>query len=280
LLLKYDGTDERQVGKLLTAFFIKESGWNVTITGVRSMVETLMHKKMLQGKVTPEQRNAVMNINGHTSATTTAHYILENRTADVRNARQAFAAAMSEEADEHDQEQNMEYDEQEGLDEEQQDGAHDDQAVWEEQEESYDHEERDDNTNNTSGTDGDRHAAHAAGYNSSNGSRLPSASNNVFNSPFTAPFTAPIVQDWGKDHPDYKSTSSRAQWTAAEKHYVGTWCRAFKAEYPNIVNVVAKCLTHMRTDPVALRIFHKHHVLKSDRLRFGYESFEKELGGK
>lgn len=236
LWLTYKGKSEMQLGKLLTAFFVKSLGLRVTITAIRSLVETLMHKKMQQGLITQEQRNAVMNINGHSSATTEAYYVMEDRTDDVYNARSAFDAAVEE-------------------------------SITEQADAFYDE----------GGDDMDNDVATPSAPSSI---LLPTAPHAMSpRSPFDPRnrFAAPVrvfaAADWGREHPDYESAKKKAVWTAEEKTYVGMWCTNFIAQHPGATAVVAKCLHYMKTDPAALRIFHKHHTLNSARLRHGYEEF-------
>jgi hypothetical protein len=90
LWLTYGGAAEEDVGRLVTAFFVRTCGLSITITGIRSLVETTMHKKFKEGKISESQRCAVQNINGHTSETTRDYYLMEERIEDVHHAGAAF----------------------------------------------------------------------------------------------------------------------------------------------------------------------------------------------
>lgn len=91
LWLNYAGERETDVGRLVTSFFTRTCGCTVTITAIRSLVETTMHKKHKEGKITEAQRTAVQNINGHSSEITKAYYLLEDRADDVLCSRGVLA---------------------------------------------------------------------------------------------------------------------------------------------------------------------------------------------
>jgi hypothetical protein len=80
------------------------------------------------------------------------------------------------------------------------------------------------------------------------------------------------VADWGSDHPAYgKKETERANWTDKEIAYIVNCCERIVREKPEWKKtVVAKCLKAIEKDPEAMKIFHKRHVLGSDRLRAGY----------
>jgi hypothetical protein len=96
LWLTYGGAAEEDVGRLVTAFFVRTCGLSITITGIRSLVETTMHKKFKEGKISESERSAVQNINGHTSETTRDYYLMEDRTEDVHHAGAAFGNHLDE----------------------------------------------------------------------------------------------------------------------------------------------------------------------------------------
>jgi hypothetical protein len=90
LWLTYWGEAECDIGRMVTAFFVRTCGLSLTITAIRSLVETSMHRKFKEGKINEKQRTAVQNINGHTSETTRDYYLLEERVEDVHHANAAF----------------------------------------------------------------------------------------------------------------------------------------------------------------------------------------------
>lgn len=58
------------------------------------MVETTFEDALEEGKVTPEQRKAVHNVNGHTSATTASSYVKRKREHDAVHAAEAFRSVI------------------------------------------------------------------------------------------------------------------------------------------------------------------------------------------
>ncbi len=245
LWLTYTGEKELDVGRLVTSFFTRTCGLSVTITAIRSLVETTMHKKHKEGKITDAQRMAVQNINGHSSATTKAYYLLEERADDVLCSRGVLAddldAALGELAAD----------------------LHDDDL------EAHLH-------------------AEPAHLPVQLPLPLPLPGSAVSPAPMRtgmiqAPrdprsFTpTPQLIDWGTSHPDYNTSKETAIWTYEEKSFLGRWCSEYRAEYPDVKFVVAKCLKHIRTNSDAIRIFHKHHTLNSARLRNGHRQYERDL---
>lgn len=80
-------------------------------------------------------------------------------------------------------------------------------------------------------------------------------------------------KDWGIDHPNYgihPTSKQRAKFSKAELIYLANWILKNQQEAYHEYNPVYRCLTSIRKDTAALRIFHKRHILKSDRLRPGY----------
>jgi hypothetical protein len=243
LWLTYTGEKELDVGRLVTSFFTRTCGLSVTITAIRSLVETTVHKMHKEGKITDAQRMAVQNINGHSSETTKAYYLLEDRADDVLCSRGVLAddldAAIGELAAD----------------------LHDDDL------EAHLHAEP-------------AHLPVPLPLPLPGSAASPAS---VRTGMIQAPrnprsFTQlPQLIDWGTSHPDYQNErKDTAIWTYEEKSFLGRWCSEYRAAYPEVKSVVAKCLQHIRTNPVAIRIFHKHHTLTSARLRNGLRQFEKE----
>ncbi len=238
LWLTYKGEREDDVGRLVTRFFTRTCNLSVTITAIRSLVETTMDKKYKEGKITDTQRTAVQNINGHSSATTKAYYLLENRTDDVLCSR----GALVDELDAF-------------MDELAADLSDDELGIQ-------------------------RPLPLPLPLSPPPFSQLPTT-------PTTASTTAPVSErsrtvpsiymEWGTEHPDYKvDGKGTAVWTDKEKIFLWEWCTNYRATYPEVKTVVAKCLNHIRTNPIAVRIFHRNHILNSSRLRNGLRQFEKE----
>ena len=260
--LTYRGEPDLTIGKLVTTFFIRKRALSVTTTGIRGLVETEMHKKFKNGEISEVEKNAVHNINGHTSETTRDYYLFEDRADDVAHARNAF-------------------------------GQH---RVAEEPDLGYMEDILMDLVDGPG--DGDYgeplqplhlplppivplslllpaplplplplplpHQSFA-----------PSTTSAPVLPRWVPPYV-PAVLQWGTAHPDYKTGKPTAQWTHEEKNYLGAWCERFTMDYPETKNVVAKCLKHISTDPRAVAIFHAHHTLNSARLRNGLRQFTAE----
>lgn len=89
--------------------------------------------------------------------------------------------------------------------------------------------------------------------------------------------TEPLAAaDWGTAHCSYGVACKKAPWSDEEVWYIGNWCDQHPpAPGGQSQNLVAMCLRHIKTDPVALSIFHEHHVLDNGRLRHGYRKYLK-----
>jgi len=84
--------------------------------------------------------------------------------------------------------------------------------------------------------------------------------------------------DWGTEHLDYnKSLGSKAKWSQSELLYIFKAAKGMLKTNPSKTNIVARILSKIKSDPLALPVFHARHVLKSDRLRFGYTKIEEKL---
>lgn len=255
LFLTYRGAPEKNVGRLVTLFFTNKCGLSVSTTGIRSLVETTMHKRFQKGEISEAQRTAVQNINGHSSNVTKDFYLLEDRVADVHAARAAFQLEMDENIDRMADEMTAE------------------DVV---------------SPQNLA-------SSQWALFDTPLGSPLPAWSHFAPATPLSSPpagFTpaplqwspapqrpaeyraTPAVPQWGTQHPDYKSTKSTAQWTLDEKNFVGGWCTKFSTQFPDNHNAVAQCLKHIQTRPELVAIFHEHHTLNSTRLRAGWRTYQ------
>lgn len=87
LWIKFDGTAITNVGKLVKRYFVRKLNVGVTTTTIRSLVETEVDQLHKRGRITTEQKESVQNINGHTSETTRAYYLMEDRAADVQRTK-------------------------------------------------------------------------------------------------------------------------------------------------------------------------------------------------
>jgi hypothetical protein len=84
--------------------------------------------------------------------------------------------------------------------------------------------------------------------------------------------------DWGTEHPDYnKPVGSKASWSKGELSYIRKSAKEMLTSNPRKTNIVARILLKIKSDPLALPLFHARHVLKSDRLRPGYNQIKDKL---
>jgi hypothetical protein len=84
--------------------------------------------------------------------------------------------------------------------------------------------------------------------------------------------------DWGTEHPDYnKPVGSKATWSKGELSYICKAAKEMNRSNPRKTNIVARILLKIKSDPLALPLFHARHVLKSDRLRPGYKQIQDKL---
>jgi len=80
---------------------------------------------------------------------------------------------------------------------------------------------------------------------------------------------------WGRDHPDGKvpaDSNVRARWTNSELRYIERWCTK---HHSASMKDLLECI---RGDSDARNIFHERHVLKTDRLRGGYQAYLTKAG--
>jgi hypothetical protein len=105
-------------------------------------------------------------------------------------------------------------------------------------------------------------------------------SRTAFNEAWTGTEEIDQAQEvWGTEHPCKGKTGSRIKWSDAELDYLSNtidWCLSVD---PDSKTLMASCLKIIKErDNYKTRpIFHDRHVLKSDRLRAGYDTL-KRLG--
>ena len=80
------------MGQKLTNYFESRMNLHITTNTIRSIVETEMDQLHEAGAITNAERNAIMNMNGHSSMITKDYYIRKDRAQDVKHALSAFAA--------------------------------------------------------------------------------------------------------------------------------------------------------------------------------------------
>jgi len=82
LFITFSGTRLR-VGRFVTAFYKRVLKLNINTTRIRCIVETESAQLLLAGKISQEQRDSVLNVNGHSSITSQKHYQKRSRTRDM-----------------------------------------------------------------------------------------------------------------------------------------------------------------------------------------------------
>ncbi len=58
-----------------------------------------------------------------------------------------------------------------------------------------------------------------------------------------------------------------------EVNYIENWCENQIVDAPD--RMVSRCLAFLLKDPMAIPIFHQHHILNSQRLKNGYDAYIK-----
>ena len=118
LWLSVEGRKEENIGRHVSKFFQKHLQLNITTTVIRTVVETTSHQLLVEGTyyiqlllslatqwcnacvvvylnllgvITRAQRDAITEVNTHTSAIAREHYVRTNLSRTVHLARQAFA---------------------------------------------------------------------------------------------------------------------------------------------------------------------------------------------
>jgi hypothetical protein len=91
LWITYDGEPIRNVGRHVTAFFQRQLGLHITTSAIRALVETKARELLDANQITAAEREAVSNVNGHSSQTVKAHYLYLDRAKDVDDSRVVFS---------------------------------------------------------------------------------------------------------------------------------------------------------------------------------------------
>jgi len=91
LFITYAGEKETDIGRHVTQYFRDRMKLSITTTKIRSLIETEAEDKFQKQLISKEERQSIMNINGHTSQIVQDYYIKRDRHQDVQNARNAIA---------------------------------------------------------------------------------------------------------------------------------------------------------------------------------------------
>jgi hypothetical protein len=90
LFLKFSGKRENNVSRRITRYFERKLRLHITATMIRAVMETTGHDMMVAGKITPEIRKAVSQVNTHSSAVTDDYYKLHNTIQDANRVLSVF----------------------------------------------------------------------------------------------------------------------------------------------------------------------------------------------
>jgi hypothetical protein len=98
--------------------------------------------------------------------------------------------------------------------------------------------------------------------------------------PSMGPIAPLEVEQWGIDHPDRSviNDKSRARWTPQEKEYLLAVADDIICECGGVApeRLMKNCLQRIKEDQSTRRIFHKRHIMTTDRLRTGYRQAREE----
>jgi hypothetical protein len=203
----------------------------------------------VEGTITLGQREAISNVNGHSSQTTKDYYLRANRIQDVKNSAAAFQKMVSPLEPAGD---NME----------------EDNSSW--------------MTNLFD--DDDLIDESSVGYNLLNGrvfneAAVPSIFTNdeVVSSAYETNLRP--QSKVGESHPEKKSNLRRAEWTDAEVEFVGQWCSKTLRDRPEWSDsIISKCNNFIVHDEEIRKLFHPNHIASSARLRYGYDKYRMKHG--
>ena len=90
LWLTFEGSQHRQIGSYVTKLFTTYD-FHITTCDLRSLAETRSNNAMLGGTISPAQRDAITDLNGHSSQVTRDYYLKTDRLAQSKAGREGFA---------------------------------------------------------------------------------------------------------------------------------------------------------------------------------------------
>jgi len=90
LWLTYEGEQHRQIGKFVTKLF-STYDFHITTCDLRSLTETKANDAMLAGTMSAAQREAITDLNGHSSQVTKDYYLKTDRVSQSTAGREGFA---------------------------------------------------------------------------------------------------------------------------------------------------------------------------------------------
>jgi hypothetical protein len=285
-------------GTKITQWIKRYMGLNMSSTDLRKLVETTVNQLLKKGKISGEAAAACNSINGHTGQVAMDFYTLEDRTREIHLAREVLGPAMFNTGinvlNIPEQPLSVQLPIRTSYASYPSDSDSDEAAdvgignLRSERDSVGAADIRD------VGSGMLRPNPAATMSDSGFGLNIPNPTSRISAAPTESgpdptrlayyenilPITLPHwkardtlkAADWGTDHPAYgKMETEKANWTEKEIAYIVTWCeRAVRENSDAKKTVVAKCLKAIEKDPEAIKIFHKRHVLGSDRLRAGY----------
>lgn len=90
LWLGSTGLQETEIGQLITCYYEHRLTLHITTTIIRSLIETEMHAGYKNGLVSQAEKEAVHNLNGHSSQIVQDYYLLEDQRENITSAGRAF----------------------------------------------------------------------------------------------------------------------------------------------------------------------------------------------
>jgi hypothetical protein len=303
LFITFSGTCLR-VGRFVTAFYKRVLGLNINTTRIRCIVETESAQLLFKGKINQEQRDSVLNQNGHSSITSQKYYQKRSRTRDMNFVEDVHRQLVTV-----------------GVAPPSPPVVDDDSPSPPALNEVYVHPcELSQCTCNDfqesdkflacqfCGHGWDVHGLLCAPILSQSQNaqrtvvaaqfapRQPEVAQNTIvaaidyvevishsssNSPPNAPRitarsnTSFNVSNVGALHPCLNEKSSRrVTWTEMEVQIVGNWCKEYETQHGHNNNVVSNCLKYILNDSELRQHFHPHHLMDSTRLRWGWQKYQ------
>jgi hypothetical protein len=304
LFITFSGTCLR-VGRFVTAFYKRVLGLNINTTRIRCIVETESAQLLFKGKINQEQRDSVLNQNGHSSITSQKYYQKRSRTRDMNFVEDVHRQLVTVDVAQPtpptpppvvDDASPFELD-----------------ACLHPCELSHctcnDFQESDKFLAcQFCGHGWDVHGLQCAPIlsQSQNVQRTIVAaqyapivtqiaqsttvaaidyvevlSSSSSNSPKNAPLiiagsnTTFNASNVGILHPCLNEKSSRrVTWTEMEVQIVGNWCKEYETQHGHNNNVVSNCLKKILNDSELRQHFHPHHLMDSTRLRWGWQKYQ------
>jgi len=263
LWLTHAGKKQARIGREVSNNFIRNLELNVTTTGIRSLWETAAKDMLADEIISESQRQAVSDLNGHSSSITRSHYLLHDRTADVVKGRQVVDAYQNHSSSSH----GSSY-----LGSKSQRSVVSDHDQNDEDNDGDDDNNDCDYSNNNDNDDSDNE------HQSPVASLLLSGSKPL---KWTGARDHLMPAVWGANHPANEdgmvasvgNKGKKVHWSEEELCYMLDFVnRTLSRNGGPVNNMVSRFLAHIKQDVQAKSIFHAHHVLNGGRLRHGYRT--------